>query len=65
MHRFKELQKRLAGCAGGTARLVDPYSADAIAEGICKIMRDSELAQSLRQKGLIRAKQFTWRNSSS
>jgi glycosyltransferase involved in cell wall biosynthesis len=49
--------------AGDAALLVDPYSVDAIAEGIYTIMRDTELANRVREKGLERAKQFTWENS--
>lgn len=49
--------------AGDAALMVDPYSVDAIAEGVSQIMGDAELAKRLRQKGLERARQFTWRLS--
>lgn len=48
---------------GDAAVLVDPYSVEAIAEGIAKIMNDPGLADDLRRKGLERAKGFTWRDS--
>ena len=49
--------------AGDAAVLVDPYSPDAIADGIYTVLTDDGLAQSLRQKGLLRAKQFSWESS--
>jgi glycosyltransferase involved in cell wall biosynthesis len=51
--------------AGDAAVLVDPYSVEAIAGGIGMIMGDSELAKLLRQKGIERARKFTWKNSAS
>jgi glycosyltransferase involved in cell wall biosynthesis len=49
--------------AGDAALFVDPYSVDDIAEGMCRIMSDSGLAETLRNRGIERAKQFTWRHS--
>jgi glycosyltransferase involved in cell wall biosynthesis len=49
--------------AGDAALLVDPYSPEAIAEGMCRIMNNSDLCESLRHKGIERARRFTWRNS--
>jgi glycosyltransferase involved in cell wall biosynthesis len=46
--------------AGNAALLVDPHSVDAIAEGMGRI-QDAALRASLRQRGLERARQFTWR----
>jgi glycosyltransferase involved in cell wall biosynthesis len=49
--------------AGDAAVLVDPYSPDGIADGIYRVLTDNALAQSLREKGLRRAKQFSWETS--
>ncbi len=46
---------------GDAAYYVDPYSPLAIADAIIKILTDTELRQSLKNKGLIRAKKFSWR----
>ncbi|MFH0912386.1 MAG: glycosyltransferase family 1 protein [Patescibacteria group bacterium] len=40
--------------------LIDPLSPTAIAEAIKNVLTDSQLAERLRQKGLERAKLFTW-----
>jgi glycosyltransferase involved in cell wall biosynthesis len=48
---------------GDAAVLVDPYSVDAIAEGLLGILEDTERAAELRDRGLERASQFTWRRS--
>ena len=45
---------------GGAAYLVDPRSAQALADAMATVLEDSALAASLRQKGLERAKLFTW-----
>ena len=49
--------------AGGAAVLVDPYSPQAIADGIHRVLTDEALRRSLRQKGLARAAQFSWEQS--
>jgi glycosyltransferase involved in cell wall biosynthesis len=46
--------------SAGAALLVNPRDPEAIALGIQQIALDSELRQNLRQKGLRRAKNFTW-----
>lgn len=46
--------------AQGAALLVDPKSDLEIKEAILKIISDRELRQQLVQKGLARAKDFTW-----
>jgi glycosyltransferase involved in cell wall biosynthesis len=46
--------------AGGAALLVDPYSTTEIAEAMSRIVGDAGLRASLRDKGLERAKFFTW-----
>lgn len=48
--------------AGNAAILVDPVSVDAITDGITKLVNDSELREHLVQKGLLRAKRFSWQN---
>lgn len=45
---------------GDAAVLVDPYDVDSIAEGIRRVVEDSALRETLRRKGLERARQFSW-----
>ena len=49
--------------AGDAAELVDPYSIDAIAAGMRRLMRDEVLRQELRERGLARARQFSWQRA--
>ena len=49
--------------AGDAAVLVDPLSPDAIADGIYRVLTDAGLRQSLRERGLARARQFSWEAS--
>ena len=49
--------------AGDAAVLVDPYSPQAIADGIHQVLTDDTLRQALRQKGFARATQFSWEQS--
>jgi glycosyltransferase involved in cell wall biosynthesis len=46
--------------AGGAARLVDPYNEEDIAAGMLELAQSPELRQSLRARGLERARAFTW-----
>lgn len=46
--------------AGDAAVLVNPYRVESIANGIEKIVNDSDLRKSLIEKGLERAKLFSW-----
>ena len=46
--------------AGDAALLVNPYEVCSIANGIQRIVDDSELRDKLRKKGLERARRFTW-----
>ena len=48
---------------GDAAILVDPESVEEIAAAMHAIASDVSLQQSLREKGLARAKQFTWRST--
>jgi len=49
--------------AGDAALLVDPYDADAIADGIYRVLTDENLRRTLRRLGLARANQFSWESS--
>jgi glycosyltransferase involved in cell wall biosynthesis len=46
--------------AGDAAMLVDPHAAKAIAEGIARVLTEDRLRETLTQKGLARARGFTW-----
>lgn len=46
--------------AGEAAVLVDPFDVEAMAEAIVRVVEDNILHDQLRQKGLERARQFTW-----
>jgi glycosyltransferase involved in cell wall biosynthesis len=39
---------------------VDPYSVDAIADGLAQLLEDAALRESLVAKGLQRAGELTW-----
>jgi glycosyltransferase involved in cell wall biosynthesis len=45
---------------GDAGILVDPLDVEAIGDGIRRLVQDSELRTELRQKGLLRAKEFSW-----
>jgi glycosyltransferase involved in cell wall biosynthesis len=49
--------------AGDAAVLVNPYDPEAIAEGIYQVLTDEQLRRGLRQRGLARARQFSWEDS--
>jgi glycosyltransferase involved in cell wall biosynthesis len=49
--------------AGDAAVLVDPYDETSIADGIHRVLTDTALHASLRQRGLERAHQFSWETS--
>ncbi|MCK5347134.1 MAG: glycosyltransferase family 4 protein [Candidatus Heimdallarchaeota archaeon] len=49
--------------AGDAAILVDPLDEKAIAEAMLRIHDDSNLSNSLIQKGRARAEQFTWKKT--
>jgi len=46
--------------AGDAAVLVNPYSVEAIAEAIVRVLTDPDLQRSLKEKGLKRAALFSW-----
>jgi glycosyltransferase involved in cell wall biosynthesis len=45
------------------ALLVNPRSIDEITDAIQRLVEDAKLRESLREKGLTRARQFTWEKS--
>jgi len=49
--------------AGDAAILVDPYDVTSIVEGVRRVLTDSRVADELRQKGLARARDFSWERS--
>jgi glycosyltransferase involved in cell wall biosynthesis len=49
--------------AGDAAVLVDPYDPQSIVDGIRRVLTDPELAQELRMRGLVRAREFSWERS--
>lgn len=54
------------GCAevaGDAALLVDPRSVNEIASAMQRLITDAPLRASLREKGLARAMEFTWRRA--
>ncbi len=46
--------------AGDAAVLVDPQDSEAVAQGLQRIIEDEALRQDLRDKGFLRAANFTW-----
>jgi len=48
--------------AGDAALLVNPRSVDDIAAAMARLLADESLRESLREKGLARAQQFTWQH---
>lgn len=46
--------------AGDAGILVDPLSVEAIAEGLWRVLSSPTLQDSLREKGYLQAKKFTW-----
>ncbi|MCU0494239.1 MAG: glycosyltransferase family 4 protein [Chloroflexaceae bacterium] len=48
---------------GNAALTVDPYSAIDMAEGLRRLLHNHVLRQQLRESGLQRARQFTWRRT--
>jgi glycosyltransferase involved in cell wall biosynthesis len=48
---------------GDAAVLVDPYSPEAIAEGILKVLSSAHLRADMRQRGFARVKEYSWERS--
>ena len=49
--------------AGGAAMLVDPTSAEAVADGLGRVLGDDALATRLRAAGRVRSTAFDWRRT--
>jgi alpha-1,3-rhamnosyl/mannosyltransferase len=49
--------------AGGAALLVDPHDTDEIRDAIVRLVEDDELKTDLRERGLARSEQLTWRRT--
>lgn len=48
---------------GDAGLLVDPKNPGSIAEGIIRVLRDADLVEDLRRRGLERARQFSWKRT--
>jgi len=48
---------------GDAALLIDPYQADAIADAMLRVLSDEALRRDLRERGLARARHFSWERS--
>jgi len=46
--------------AGDAAIMVDPHDTEGLAEAMQRVLTDADLRDDLREKGLQRARQFTW-----
>jgi glycosyltransferase involved in cell wall biosynthesis len=51
--------------SGDAALLVNPYNTKDIAHALQHLLTDSEFRDRLAQKGLERAKEFSWQKSAS
>ena len=49
--------------SGGAAYLIDPFNETSITEALLELLSNESLRQSLIEKGLSRAKYFTWQKS--
>lgn len=45
---------------GDAALTVDPYDVEALAQAVCRVLIEPDLAADLRGRGLGRAARFTW-----
>ena len=50
---------------GDAGLLIDPTDTEAIADGIHRLVEDTALIDTLRRKGLQRARQFTWEKTAA
>jgi glycosyltransferase involved in cell wall biosynthesis len=48
---------------GDAALLIDPYEAEAIADAMQRVLSDAGLRADLRERGLARARHFSWERS--
>ena len=49
--------------AGDAALLVDPTSVEALVKAIRRVLDKPDLVEEMRRKGLVQAKQFSWRRT--
>lgn len=55
----------LAEVAGDAAILVEPSDASQLAEAMVKVLESSSLRESLKAKGLVRVKQYSWHQAAA
>ena len=48
---------------GDAAMLVDPYSSESIADGMRRVLSDEHLRDFLRERGMARAREYSWEQS--
>jgi glycosyltransferase involved in cell wall biosynthesis len=48
---------------GDAAVHVDPYDVESIARGMQRVLSDPALSRQLREKGVARAREFSWDQS--
>ena len=48
---------------GDAALLIDPYDPDALAHAMRRVLSDEQLRETLRERGLARARHFSWDRS--
>ena len=48
---------------GDAAVLIDPYDPEAIADAMRRVLTDEALRQQLKERGQVRARQFSWDRS--
>jgi len=48
---------------GDAALLIDPLNPAAIADAMRRVLMDSDLRETLREKGLKRVREFSWERS--
>ena len=53
----------MAEIAGDSALLIDPYDVDSIVDGLKAVLQNNTLRQSLEERGLQRAKSFSWQKA--
>ena len=63
MSRSRGQFRAIPEIAGGAALLFDPHDSEELAMGIRGMVNDQELRQGYVEKGLRRAKEFTWEKS--
>ena len=51
--------------SGSSSILIDPFDPESIRYGMLKIIDDSQLRKSLTEKCLLRAKNFSWKNTAN